>query len=106
MAQPRPSYLRAAGKEDSNVSSLSRLDSETATPQQVWSPANGTRITVIRLKWTCPISRLIALWTGRKPTLRTYEMICFYFCGLASEDELLSHIAKLKQQDEARPDQR
>ena len=22
---------------------------------------------------------LITLWTGRKPTLRTYEMICFYF---------------------------
>ena len=41
---------------------------------------------------------LIALWTGRKPTLRTYEMICFYFCGMADEDELLAHIAKLKQQ--------
>jgi hypothetical protein len=39
---------------------------------------------------------LISLWTGRKPTLRTYEMICFYFCGLASEEELLAHIAKLK----------
>lgn len=38
---------------------------------------------------------LIGLWTGRKPTLRTYEMICFYFCGLASEEELLRHIAKL-----------
>jgi hypothetical protein len=42
---------------------------------------------------------LISLWTGRKPTLRTYEMICFYFCGLASEDELLAHIAKLPRQD-------
>jgi hypothetical protein len=38
---------------------------------------------------------LIALWTGRKPTLRTYEMICFYFTGMASEEELLAHIAKL-----------
>ncbi len=44
---------------------------------------------------------LISLWTGRKPTLRTYEMICFYFCGLASEEELLAHIAKLKRQEEA-----
>lgn len=42
---------------------------------------------------------LIALWTGRKPTLRTYEMICFYFCGMADEEELLAHIAKLKQQE-------
>jgi len=44
---------------------------------------------------------LISLWTGRKPTRRTYEMICFYFCGLASEDELLAHLAKLKRHDEA-----
>ena len=42
---------------------------------------------------------LISLWTGKKPTLRTYEMICFYFTGLASEDELVAHIDKLKTQD-------
>jgi hypothetical protein len=41
---------------------------------------------------------LIALWTGRKPTLRTYEMICFYFSGLASQEELLAHIEKLPAQ--------
>lgn len=44
---------------------------------------------------------LISLWTGRKPTLRTYEMICWYFCGMASEEELLAHIARLQKQDEA-----
>lgn len=42
---------------------------------------------------------LISLWTGRKPTLRTYEMICYYFTGLAEEDELLTHLAKLQKQD-------
>ena len=42
---------------------------------------------------------LISLWTGRKPTLRTYEMICHYFAGLAAEDELLAHLAKLKKQE-------
>ncbi len=42
---------------------------------------------------------LISLWTGRKPTLRTYEMICHFFTGLAEEDELLAHLAKLQQQD-------
>ena len=41
---------------------------------------------------------LISLWTGRKPSLRTYEMICYYFSGLASEEELLAHIAKLPPQ--------
>jgi hypothetical protein len=41
---------------------------------------------------------LIALWTGGKPTLRTYEMVCFNFVGLADEDELLAHIAKLQPQ--------
>jgi hypothetical protein len=39
---------------------------------------------------------LISLWTGRRPTLRTYEMICYYFTGLADEEELLAHIAKLQ----------
>jgi IS4 transposase len=42
---------------------------------------------------------LISLWTGRKPTLRTYEMICWYFIGMAELDELLNHIAKLKEHD-------
>jgi hypothetical protein len=40
---------------------------------------------------------LISLWTGRKPTLRTYEMICHYFSGLASLEELIEHISKLKE---------
>jgi hypothetical protein len=31
----------------------------------------------------------------RKPTLRTYEMICFYFCGMATEAELMAQINKL-----------
>ena len=39
---------------------------------------------------------LISLWTGRKPTLRTYEMICYYLMGWADDDELLAHLAKLK----------
>lgn len=42
---------------------------------------------------------LISLATGRKPTLRTYEMIGYYFTGLADEDELLTHLAKLKKHD-------
>ncbi len=41
----------------------------------------------------------ISLWTGRKPTLRTYEMICYYCMGSAEEDELLAHLAKLQEQD-------
>jgi len=41
---------------------------------------------------------LIALWTGRRPTLRTYEMLCWYFTGMASEEELLAHIARLQKQ--------
>ncbi len=42
---------------------------------------------------------LIALYAGRKPTKRTYEMICFYFTGWATEDELLAHLEKLKRHD-------
>jgi Transposase DDE domain len=39
---------------------------------------------------------LISLWTGRKPTLRSYEMVCLYFMGWATLEEVLNHIAKLK----------
>jgi IS4 transposase len=42
---------------------------------------------------------LIALWTGSRPTLRTYEMICYHLIGMADDEELLAHIAKLKPQD-------
>lgn len=41
-------------------------------------------------------SLLISLWTGKKPTKRTFEMICMYFAGWAEEDELFEHIEKLK----------
>ena len=58
----------------------------------------------IELQVYCAIiaCMLISLWTGRKPTLRTHEMICWYFCGMASEAELLAHLAKLKKPPEAR----
>jgi len=39
---------------------------------------------------------LISLWTGRKPTLRTFEMLCWYFTGMASEKELLAHLQRLQ----------
>ncbi len=38
---------------------------------------------------------LISLTTGKKPTLRTYEMLCYYFMGLADEAELLAHLNRL-----------
>jgi len=40
-------------------------------------------------------SLLISLWTGKKPTKRTLEMLQFYFAGLASEAELQEHIDHL-----------
>lgn len=39
---------------------------------------------------------LIHLWTGGKPTLRTYEMICLYLQGWAEVDEVVEHLANLK----------
>jgi Transposase DDE domain len=41
-------------------------------------------------------SLLIVLWTGRKPTKRTWEMIQFYLSGWASLEELEAHLAKLE----------
>jgi hypothetical protein len=44
-------------------------------------------------------SLLISMWTGKKPTKRTLEMLQFYFAGLASEEELQEHIEKLHRHD-------
>ena len=48
-------------------------------------------------------SLLISLWTGKKPTKRTWEMLQFYFCGLATADELLEHIRKLEDHSSKKP---
>lgn len=45
---------------------------------------------------------LISLWTERKPTLRTYEMICHYFTGLAELDELVAHLERLKRAEKTK----
>jgi IS4 transposase len=39
---------------------------------------------------------LIVLYTGRSPSKRTFEMICYYMSGWASLKELEEHIAKLQ----------
>lgn len=48
-------------------------------------------------------SLLISLWTGKKPTKRTWEMLQFYFCGMATADELLEHIRKLEEHTAKQP---
>ena len=42
---------------------------------------------------------LILIYTGRQPTKRTYEMICFYLLGWASLEELETHLKKLQTQN-------
>jgi len=41
-------------------------------------------------------SLLISLWVGRKPTIRTLEMLQFFFQGWATEEELMAHLDSLK----------
>ena len=41
---------------------------------------------------------------GYQPTKRTYEMICLFFQGLASEQELEDHIARLHQDINRKPE--
>jgi len=48
---------------------------------------------------------LIHLWTGGKPTLRTFEMICLYLQGWATLEELIAHVEKLKAKSRAPPAQ-
>jgi Transposase DDE domain len=40
-------------------------------------------------------SVLIVQWTGQKPNKRTFEMLCLYFQGWASERELIAHLRSL-----------
>ena len=53
---------------------------------------NGVRIQVYA---ALIASLLISLWVERAPTKRTYEMLCFYLSGWATEAELIAHIDRL-----------
>jgi hypothetical protein len=48
-------------------------------------------------------SLLISVWTGHKPTKRTFEMVCLYFSGWASLEELVAHIDKLQEHPKTKP---
>jgi hypothetical protein len=60
---------------------------------------NGIRLQMYAAIIAC---MLIALWTERKPTRATYEMICYWFMGLANDEELMAHLATLAKQDASR----
>lgn len=53
---------------------------------------NGVEIQVYCSIIAC---MLILLYTGRSPSKRTFEMICFYMSGWATVEELEQHIKKL-----------
>lgn len=59
---------------------------------------NGIRIQVYCAIIAC---LLISATTDRKPTRRTFEMLCFHMMGWASDEELQRHLDKLKRRDEA-----
>jgi len=42
----------------------------------------------------------ISLWSRKKLALRTYEMVCWYFVGMASMYELVAHLERLKKPTE------
>jgi Transposase DDE domain len=58
--------------------------------------ANSRDGVTIQIYLAIIASLLITLWVGRKPTIRTLEMLQFYFAGWATEDELMAHLDKLK----------
>jgi hypothetical protein len=57
--------------------------------------ANSRAGVTIQVYLAMIASLLISLWVGRKPTVRTLEMIQFYFQGWASEAELTAHLQQL-----------
>jgi Transposase DDE domain len=58
--------------------------------------ANSRNGVTIQVYLAIIASLLISLWVGRKPTIRTLEMIQFYFMGWATEAELMAHLEQLK----------
>ena len=52
----------------------------------------------VTLQLYCAIiaALLIGLWVGTKPNKRTYEMLCHYFSGWATADELERHLNNLR----------
>ena len=58
----------------------------------------STDSTGIQIQAYCAIIAclLLQLWTGGKPTLRTYEMICFYLQGWAELDEVQAQAREIK----------
>lgn len=48
-------------------------------------------------------SVLIVRWTGEKPNKRTFEMLCLYFQGWASERELIAHLRNLQEKKKKQP---
>ena len=56
---------------------------------------NGIEIQVYCAVIAC---LLMNLWTGGKPSKRTFEMISYYFTGLATEEELMAHLEKIRNQ--------
>jgi hypothetical protein len=45
-------------------------------------------------------SLLVSLSTGRKPTKRTFEMLCFFFADWATAEEVQRHLETLAKQEE------
>jgi Transposase DDE domain len=58
--------------------------------------ANSRNGVTIQVYLAIIASLLISIWAGRKPTVRTLEMIQFYFTGWATEEELMAHLDQLK----------
>jgi hypothetical protein len=57
--------------------------------------ANSRDGVTIQIYLAIIASLLISLWVGRKPTVRTLEMIQFYFSGWATLSELMTHLNQL-----------
>jgi hypothetical protein len=46
---------------------------------------------------------LIGLWVGAKPNKRTYEMLCYYFSGWATLEEVERHLRQLQEKTTGPP---
>lgn len=59
--------------------------------------ANGIQIQAYCAMIACLIMNI---WVGGRPSKRTFEMISFYFMGIATEAELIAHLEKVRKKAE------
>ena len=93
---PRAPRAEIDEKDITGLKHFARMQSLLGCRHLLSTQQNGVEIHAYMAIVAC---LLILIDTGRTPTKRTFEMICFYLSGWADLEELEAHIDRLKPAD-------